>query len=104
MQFVIIAKDYKDKKALSRRMAAREHHIMLSNEEIEKGRQLYGVALQNENGEMCGSVMVVNFPSRKDVDEWLAQEPYMTAKVWEHVEIIPCKIGPSFEHLTNSSK
>lgn len=48
--------------------------------------------------------MVVNFPSRKDVDEWLAREPYMTAKVWEHVEIIPCKIEPSFEHLTNSSK
>lgn len=35
MQFVIIAKDYKDKKALSRRMAAREHHIMISNEEID---------------------------------------------------------------------
>lgn len=99
MQFVIIARDYKDEEALSRRLAARSAHIELSNKAIAKGEQLFGVAMFNEKNEMCGSVMVVNLPSRKQVDEWLKNEPYITGKVWEHFEVIPCKVGPSFEAL-----
>lgn len=99
MQFVIIAKDYTDKESLSRRLAARNAHIELSNKAIAKGEQLFGVAMFNEKNEMCGSVMVVNLPSREHVNTWLQNEPYITGKVWEHVEIIPCKIGPSFEAM-----
>jgi uncharacterized protein YciI len=97
MQFVIIAKDYKDEKALSRRLAVRDAHIELSNKAIAKGEQLFGVAMLNKNNEMCGSVMILNLPSRTHVNEWLENEPYITGKVWEHVEIIECKVGPSFE-------
>lgn len=97
MQFAIIARDYKDQEALSRRMAAREAHIALSNTAKEKGEQLFGAAMLNEQGKMCGSIMVVELPSRKEVEAWLAIEPYVTGKVWEQIEIIPCKIGPSFE-------
>lgn len=100
MQFVIIARDYKDEAALSRRLAARSAHIELSNKALAKGEQLFGVAMLNEKNEMCGSVMVVELPSRADVDQWLQNEPYITGKVWEQVEIIPCKIGPSFEAMT----
>ena len=96
MQFTIIARDYKDSDALSRRMAARQAHIELSNQAKEKGEHLFGVAMLNEEGQMCGSIMVVNLPSRKEVAAWLAIEPYITGKVWEHIEVIPCKIGPSF--------
>lgn len=99
MQFLIIARDYQDKEALSRRLAVRNAHIALSNAAIARGEQLFGVAMCNEKGEMCGSVMVVDMPSRKYVDEWLQGEPYVTAKVWEHVEVVPCKIGPSFEAM-----
>lgn len=77
-------------------MAAREAHIALSTQAKEKGEQLYGVAMLNEKGQMCGSVMIIDLPSRKEVNEWLAVEPYITGKVWEHVEVIPCKVGPSF--------
>lgn len=96
MQFTIIARDYKDPEALARRMAARNAHISLSNIAKEKGEQLFGVAMLNEQGQMCGSVMVIDMPSRDAVDAWLNVEPYMTEKVWEHVEVIPCKVGPSF--------
>lgn len=95
-QFLIIAKDYTDSEALSRRMAARDAHLALCDQAAAKGEQRMGVAMLGEDGNMCGSAMVVDFPSEDAVQAWLAKEPYMTGKVWEHVEIIPCKIGPSF--------
>lgn len=97
MQFVIIAKDGTDDKALERRMAAREAHIKLGDEGVEKGNFLMGTALLNDKGEMCGSMMIVDFPSRKELDEWLKIEPYVTRDVWQDIEIYPAKIGPSFE-------
>jgi uncharacterized protein YciI len=97
MHFIIIARDYQDPEALARRMAAREAHIALSDDAKRKGQQLYGVAMLNENGHMCGSVMIVDMPSREAVDDWLTMEPYVIGRVWEHIEVIPGKIGPTFE-------
>ena len=96
MQFVIIAKDRTDPDALSRRMAAREAHLALCAEGKAKGEQRFAVAMMDESGKMCGSIMVVDMPSREAVDAWLAVEPYMTGNVWDQVEITPCKIGPAF--------
>ena len=57
---------------------------------------MYGVALLDEKGDMNGSAYIMEFPARKELDEWLKTEPYVTGKVWEHIEIIPCQVGPSF--------
>ena len=96
MQFIILAKDYTDEQALDRRMAARDAHLALSDEAVKRGEQLMGAAMLDDAGKMVGSNMVVEFPSRVELDAWLALEPYVTGKVWEHVEVIPCKVGPSF--------
>ena len=32
----------------------------------------------------------------EQLDAWLAAEPYVTGKVWENIQIIPCKISPMF--------
>lgn len=97
MQFIIIARDYKN--SLSKRLEVREEHIKLGDEMVVNGTNLYGIAMLDDNGQMCGSVGIFEFPSRKELDEYLAKEPYVTAKVWEKIEIIPCKVGPS--HLKN---
>lgn len=99
MQFVVIARDAKDDQALDRRMAARADHIAACDQALARGEQLYGAALLNDEGKMCGSIMVFEYPSRADLDAWLKKEPYIAAKVWDDVEIIPCKTGPSFEKL-----
>jgi uncharacterized protein YciI len=99
MQFVIIAHDGDDDGALARRLAAREGHLATSAAGIKTGEHLVGAALLDDAGKMRGSVMIVEYPSRKEVDDWLAREPYVTGGVWKKVEVIPCKIGPSFEHL-----
>lgn len=55
-----------------------------------------GVALLNEDGQMIGSVMILNYPSRKELDDWLRIEPYVINNVWEKIEITPCKVGSTF--------
>ena len=32
-------------------------------------------------------------------EKMLEKEPYIIGKVWQKIEIVPCKIGPSFEGL-----
>jgi uncharacterized protein YciI len=99
MQFLIIAHDGEDDQALTRRLAAREQHLALSNTGVETGEQLVGAAILDDAGKMRGSVMIVDYPSRKEVDEWLKREPYVTGGVWKKIEVLPCKVGPSFGHI-----
>ena len=95
MQFLLIAYDGADEKALERRLSVRQSHIDYSNELKKEGGLVFGVAIVDENQKMIGSAVVYNFPSRKELDTWLEKEPYITNKVWQKIEIQPCKVGPS---------
>ena len=97
MQFLILGYDGSDSGALDRRLAVREAHIALGDQLRDTGNLLYGVAMLDDGGKMCGSMLVADFDSREELDRWLAEEPYVTGKVWERYEVIPCKVGPSFE-------
>ncbi len=96
MQFVVIAYDGKDDKAFERRLAAREEHVALGNRMRDAGQMLYGVAILDDSGKMIGSVMICEFASKAELDQWLKIEPYVTADVWQEIEIKPCRVGPSF--------
>ena len=98
-QFVITAKDYTDSGALERRMGARAAHIAYCDECAARKELLVGAAILDEQGKMIGSTLIVSFESRECVDAWLAKEPYVTAKVWEDVTVVPCLIGPTFRGL-----
>ena len=95
MQFVIIGNDGDDEGALERRMAARDAHVKNIDDNMDN--MLIGAAMLDDiDGDMCGSVMIVDFPSEKELHEWLENEPYVKGNVWDDVTIIPCKLGPSF--------
>ena len=94
MQFLVIAYDYKD--ASDRRMAARDQHIALGNKMRDAGELLYAVAILNDESKMIGSVYILEVSSRQKIDEWLSNEPYMKQKVWDTVQVLPCRVGPSF--------
>ena len=94
MQFIVIARDFKD--GLQRRLQVRNKHIELGDKLVAEGKALYGVALLDNKGDMEGSVYIMDFPSREELNAYLKTEPYVIRKVWEKVEIIPCKVGPSF--------
>jgi len=96
MQFLVIGHDGIDEKGLERRLAMREAHIALGDKMRDSGKMLYGAAILDENSKMTGSVLICQFESRSELDEWLKQEPYVTGGVWQKIEIHNCKVGPSF--------
>lgn len=95
-QFIVIGKDATDAEAPARRAAARDAHIAMVEAAHARGEQLMGAAMLDDDGNMIGSVMTVDFPSRTELDAWLKVEPYILQNVWQDVEIIPCKIPPVF--------
>lgn len=62
MQFLIIGKDGTDEEAKDRRSASRDAHIALGEELRLSGNMWYGAALWNDNNEMIGSMLVMDFP------------------------------------------
>jgi uncharacterized protein YciI len=93
MQFVIIARDGIDPEALTRRQAARPAHLEGIRPFIERGNILIGGAILDEVGNMVGSVLVADFPTREELDAWLAGDPYVTDGVWQDVEVRPYRVA-----------
>lgn len=92
MQFLVIGKDGKDEKAMERRMAVREAHLKLGDEMEASGERWYGCVMLDDNGKMIGSMAVMDFPSEKELNEWLKKEPYVVGKVWQTIEVYKCNV------------
>jgi len=97
MTFIIQAYDATDADAYNRRLATRDAHFAYMDENIRKGTMIYGAALLDDTDKMIGSMVVVEFATKQEVQDWLAAEPYVTANVWDKITIYPCKTGKSFE-------
>ena len=83
MQFIITAHDGEG--MLARRLEVRPQH--LENMGKIKGNVLCAGGLLDEEGKMKGSVMVMDFPSKKLFDEYLESEPYVKAGVWQKITV-----------------
>ncbi|MCR5025518.1 MAG: YciI family protein [Lachnospiraceae bacterium] len=85
MQFLIRAYDGEGK--LDKRMEVRPRHLegmkKLSEHIISAG------GLPDDEGKMKGSALIMDFESRKELDDYIANEPYVVEKVWEKIEIEP---------------
>lgn len=92
MQFLIVGKDDKDEKAMERRMKVREAHLKLGDEMEADGSRWYGCVLLDDNGKMIGSMAVVDFPSEKELQNYLKKEPYIIGKVWKTIEVFKCNV------------
>ncbi|MBT6755761.1 MAG: hypothetical protein HN981_03330 [Candidatus Pacebacteria bacterium] len=87
MQFVIIGLDGVDKDAPARRQAVRQDHIRMGDKLLKDGNLRYGAALLHDDGSMKGSMYLVDFPSEKELQEWLDNEPYVMGEVWKEITI-----------------
>ncbi|MCL2828348.1 MAG: YciI family protein [Oscillospiraceae bacterium] len=88
MEFVVLGYDGTDSRALERRMAARPAHLEVAKSLHEAEVLVYAGAMLNDEENMVGSVMIVNFPSENDLREkWLNDEPFVLGNVWEKVEV-----------------
>ena len=83
MQFLI--KAYDGLNMLEKRMAVRPRHL----EGMKKlGSQIICAGgLLDEEGKMKGSALVMEFPDRTALDEYLSNEPYVVEGVWQQIEV-----------------
>ncbi len=94
MQFLVLGYDGDDEGAPARRMAVREEHLAGSERFYASGQWQDSGALLDDVGRMIGSFIVCDYASRKALEtQWLDHEPYMTAGVWQRVEIHPVLIS-----------
>ncbi|MFA6086995.1 YciI family protein [Mucilaginibacter sp.] len=92
-QYLVTAYDYTDEGALQRRMNVRPHHLDEAKTLKENGNYVLGGAILNENGNMMGSVMVVQFENEEALNAWKQNEPYITQGIWETVDVKPFKVA-----------
>jgi hypothetical protein len=95
MQFMVLAYDGTDPDALARRMAAREAHLKLGKEMHAAGKWLYAAGILNDEGKMCGSLIVCEFESKEELaKQWLDQEPYNQGSVWKKIDVRRVQAAP----------
>ena len=83
MQFVI--KAYDGENMLEKRMAVRPQHL----EGMKKlGRHIVCAGgILDEEGNMKGSALIVDFEDRAALDEYLKNETFVVEHVWEKIEV-----------------
>ena len=89
MQFLLLAYDGTDSAAPERRIKVRQEHLDKISNLKRNGEFLFGGAILNDEEKMIGSMILYEFQDRAALDERLKEEPYITAGVWEKIEIKP---------------
>lgn len=83
MQFVVTAHDGIG--MLDKRLEVRSRHL---EGVLQLGKHVVCAGgLLDDEGKMKGSVLVLDFEDRSELDAYLASEPYMVEHVWETVEV-----------------
>ena len=70
---------------LDKRMEIRPRHL----EGIERIKEhvICAGGLLDDEGKMKGSVLIMEYESREQLDEYLANEPYVQENVWQKIEV-----------------
>ena len=83
MQFLV--KAYDGEGMLEKRMEVRPRHLEGMK---AMGKQIICAGgLLDETGRMKGSALVMEFPDRAALDEYLKNEPYVVEGVWQKIEV-----------------
>ena len=88
MQFLV--KAYDGNGMLEKRMEVRPPHL----EGMKAlGRQIICAAgLLDDEDRMKGSALVMEFPDRVAMEEYLKNEPYVVEGVWQKIEVEPMNV------------
>ena len=83
MQFIV--KAYDGEGMLDKRMEVRPRHLA----GIDRIREhvICAGGLLDDEGKMKGSVLIMEYETREQLDDYLTNEPYVQEKVWQKVEV-----------------
>ncbi len=88
-QYVITAYDFTDADAPQRRQNVCPHHLDKVRELKENNNYIAGGAILNADEQMIGSVMIVQFENDEQMEAWKNNDPYVTERVWETIDVKP---------------
>ena len=94
MHFVVTAYDFKDGDTINRRLTMRDKHLGGLRGLADNGHFLSGGAILDKEGKMIGSTAHVSFESRDALDEWVKNDPYVTGRVWDHIDVREVALFP----------
>ncbi|MCC8407388.1 YciI family protein [Mucilaginibacter sp. UR6-1] len=92
-QYVLTAFDHTDTDAIQRRLDVRPLHVERVKQLKASGNFIVGGAMLNDNGDMIGSTMIVQFDSDDELEQWKQSDPYVTGGVWDKIEVRPFKVA-----------
>ena len=96
MWYAVISEDVED--SLEKRLAAREAHLARLKQLVNEGRLLVAgphPAIDAEDpgdAGFTGSLVIVDFPSLEDAQQWANDDPYIEAGVYQKVVVKPYKL------------
>lgn len=93
MQYLIIA--YDNENSLEKRMEARPAHVEGTQKLMAEGKIVSACAMIEEDA-MVGSTVITSFETENELNDWLENEPYVKAGVWnmDEIQIVPVKVMP----------
>lgn len=94
MGFVLIGHDGTDAGAPARREAAREPHLASIRRNAEAGRVVMSGPRFRPDGSIAGSLQFFEVPAPADMEDYLAQEPFVAQGIWTRIEVLPFRIAP----------
>jgi uncharacterized protein YciI len=92
-QYLVTAYDHTDEGALERRMKVRPAHLDGIKPLRDTGNFVIGGAILNDDGEMIGSVMIMQFETEDELEIWKQTDPYIVQNIWERYEIKPFRVA-----------
>jgi uncharacterized protein YciI len=98
MDYLVIMRmgDPKDPKLQRLRAEHRDAHLERASGYRERGHLVIGGALMDEAGKPTGSMAIARFDTRKELDDWLAGDPWTQHGVYTDIEIIPFRIADHY--------
>lgn len=86
---LVYCKDFAN--SLDKRMLARPAHLARAQ---ALGKQLVSGGALIKDSTMCGSMLIIDMPTIKQVRKWVEADPYVSGKVWDKIEINELKLVP----------
>ena len=93
MQFLVVATDSTDSDARARRLRTRPEHSALIAKLKDAGNFRVGGHTLDDDGNIIGSAVIVDFATRAELDAYLAMEPYAVQRVWDDIKVTRINLG-----------
>lgn len=97
MAQLLIALDGEDEGARERRVAQREQHVVAMEHLYDQGRYLLGGPLRRAgDDQVIGSMIVTDFATRGEFNEWLRNDPMTVGGVWKSTQVFDVHIAEKY--------